>query len=45
MDIYIPKSLMTDEYKNYSAEAKNCILTEQHIRSGKQQNPNRALII
>ena len=25
--------------------SKNCILTEQHIRSGKQQNPNRALII
>lgn len=24
---------------------QNCILTEQHIRSGKQQNPNRALII
>ena len=22
MDIYIPKSLMTAEYKNYSAEAK-----------------------
>ena len=25
--------------------SKNCILTEQHVRSGKQQNPNRALII